>query len=134
MRAARSGGGASAPAQRVGEILHAVASAVRGIPFGDVHGIEIRRIDDLTLEEDASLEASIEVRARAVRTRASDAGRQPLVVHCRLTYQFTDCVAAFTVETEGNAEAPAASKGLDSATDSAAAPQPDLECVDNIPV
>jgi hypothetical protein len=134
MEATRSEEGVFAPAQRVGEILHAVASALREIPFGDVHGIEIRRLTDLTVEQDASLEFPIEVRTRGVDTRELTAGRQLVVIHCQLTDQFGDCVAAFSVEIEAQAEVPAASTGLDGTTDSAATPEPDLECVDNIPV
>src|SRR5437764_4454134 len=106
-------------AQRVGEILHAVASALSEIPFGDVHGIEIRRITELTLEEDASLDAPIEVRARAIGKRQLSAGRQLVTVRCQLTNQFGS-VAAFSVETE----VPVDSTPLDGTTDSIATTDP----------
>jgi hypothetical protein len=134
IEATRSDEGAFAPpAQRAGEILHAVASALSEIPFGEVHGIEIRRITELTLEKDASLDAPIEVRARAIGKRELTAGRQLVTVRCQLTNQF-GTVAAFSVETEATTEVPVDSTPLDGTTDSIATTDPDLECVDNMPV
>lgn len=105
-----------------------------GIPFGDLHVIEVRRINEVTLGKDASLEAPVEVRARVVGTRELTAGRQLAVIHCELANRFGDCVAAFSFEIEARAEASGPATGLDSATDSAGTPAPDLDCVDNIPV
>jgi hypothetical protein len=100
----------------------------------DVHGIEIRRINEVTLEEDASLEAPFEVCARAAGTRELTAGGQLVVIHCELANRFGDRVAAFSFEIEVRAQAPGAETGLDSATEGAVTPAPDLDCVDNIPV
>src|SRR4051794_2152818 len=100
MEAARSGRGAVAPTQRAGEIVHAVASALSEIPFGAVHGIEIRRITDLALERGASLDAPFEVRACAIGKRELAAGRQLVTLGCQLTNRFGDCVTAFSVEIE----------------------------------
>jgi hypothetical protein len=134
IEATRSEGRALAPAQRAGEILHVVASALSEIPFGTVHGIEIRRITDLALEKYASLDAPIEVRARAIGKRELAGGHRLVTIFCQLTNRFGDGVAALSVEIDATAEASAASQGLDWMTDSGAAPEPDLECVDNIPV
>jgi hypothetical protein len=122
---------ANREAQRAGEILHAVASALSEIPFGDAH--EIRRITELTLEKDASLDAPVEVRARAVGKRELTAGRRLVTIRCQLANQF-GTVAAFSVETEASAEVPVYSAPLDGTTDSVATTDPDLECVDNMPV
>jgi hypothetical protein len=130
----RSGGGAFAPAQRAGEVLHVVASALREIPFGAVDGIEIRRITDLELEKDASLDALIEVRARAIGARELAPGHQLVTIWCQLTNQFGDRVAALSVEVEAKARVSAASQGLGRTAGRLATPEPDLECVDNIPV
>jgi hypothetical protein len=125
---------AFAPAERAGEVLHAVASAVCEIPFGDVQGTAVRRITELTVEADASLEPPIEVRARTVGVRELPAGRHLVVIHCELTNQFGDCIAAFAVETEAKAEGPAGGTRPGSTSDSFAGIDPDLECIDNIPV
>jgi hypothetical protein len=129
-----SDGGVFPPARRVGEVLHAVASALREIPFGDVHGIEIRRIAGLTVEPDASLDAPIEVRARAVDDREPAPGRRLVVIHCELANQLGERLAAFSVETEAGAGVPAGSVRPYGAEDRLAASDPELECVDNIPV
>ena len=107
-------------ARRAGEVLHAVAAALPEIPFGDLGAVEIGRITAVTLERDASLEAPLEVRARAAGTRECRGGRRLVVIECQLTNRSGDRVAAFSVETE--AETPSAP------------PEPDLDCVDNIPV
>lgn len=129
----RSEGGVFASARRVGEILHAVASALREIPFADIHGIEIRRIG-LTVEKDAFLDAPIEVRARAAGNYELTPGRQLVVIHCQLTNQFGDRVAVFSVETEAKTELPDDSERVDGPTDSVATTDAELELVDNIPV
>jgi hypothetical protein len=86
---------------------------------------------ELTLEKDASLGGRSEVRARAIGTRESTAGRQLVTVRCQLTSQF-GTAAVFSVETEGTAEVPVDSTPLDGTTDSIATSDPDRECVDNI--
>lgn len=130
----RSGGRAPAPAQRAGEILHVIASALDEIPFGLVDGIEIRRITDLTLETDTPLDAPVEVRARAIGTRELAGGHRLVTVCCQLTSQFGDFVAAFSAEVEARAEAAIAPLGAGGMIYGVATPEPDLECVDNIPV
>lgn len=121
MESRRSSGGPFAPAHRVGAILHAVASALSEIPFGDLHGIEIRRIGDLTLERDGA------------GGRERPARRQPVTVRCELTDGF-GTVAAFSVETERSAEAAVESTQPDGAPPTVMPADPDLECVDNLPV
>jgi hypothetical protein len=120
------------PAHRVGELLHVVASALPEIPFGDVHASEIHRITDLTVENDAPLEAPLELCARTVGTRGLTANRNLVVIQCQLTNQLGDCVAAFSVETE--AEAPVELTALEGMPHRTATSEPDLECIDNIPV
>lgn len=109
MEAAHSERDIFAPAERVGEILRAVASALREIPFGGVHGIDIRGIN---------------------ATRELTAGRHLVVMGCHLTNQFGESVATFSVEAEATAEVPADSTGVDCR----AATELDLQCIDNIPV
>ena len=122
-----------APAQRVGEILQAVAAALRQIPFGDVHGVAIRRITELAIDECAPLDGPVEARARAVGLQELTAGRHLVVIQCQLTNQFGDCFAAFSVETEATDDVPGDSAGS-ATTTVLPTPEPDLECVDNIPV
>jgi hypothetical protein len=78
-----------------GEVLDAVAAALREIPLGDV---------------------------------------QAVAMQCRLTNALGDCVAAFSVESGASARAAGAAIRIDCATGAVAAPEPDLDCVDNIPV
>ena len=58
------------------------------------------------------------------------------VVHCRLTNQFGDCVAAFAVEarTRARTRIPTGPASVERATRSGAFRETDLECVENIPV
>jgi len=121
------------PAQRVRRVLHAVAAAVSRIPFGDVRGVEIRGITQLEVERDVSLEPPLEVRAHAVGPRELTAGRELVAIQCKLTNQLGDCVARFSIETEAAAEPPRDTLELGIAPDSVAS-DPDIECVDNIPV
>jgi hypothetical protein len=106
-RESRCDSGAFAPAQRVGEIVHAVASALSEIPSADVDGIEVSR-----------------------GKRREPAGSQLVTLRCRVTNEF-GTVAALRVEIEAHADL-----AVDSAdtTHSIATPEPGLECVDNIPV
>jgi hypothetical protein len=99
----RSEGDVFGPARRVGEILHAVASALSEIPCDDVRGIEIRRITGLKVD-------------------------------CQLTNRLGDRVAAFSVETEANAEAPDEWALLGATADRGTITDPELECIENIPV
>ena len=59
-----------------------------------------------------------------------------MVVHCRLTNEFGECVAAFSVETETAAKAgtPLGPAGGHSTIGGITTVETDLECVDNIPV
>lgn len=106
-RESRSGSAAFAPAQRVGEIVHAIASALSEIPSADVDGIEVRRC----------------------KRRGPD-GSQLVTLRCRVTNEF-GTVAALWVEIEAHADLLGDSPGR---THSIATPEPELECVDNIPV
>jgi hypothetical protein len=123
--------GSFAPADRVGEVLEVVASALREIPFGAVSGIGIREITGLRVESDAPLEAPITGRARAVDSRELAAGRHLVLLDCALANGSGEPVASFSVATEATAEVPVVASGISSA-DSIAASEP--ECVDNIPV
>lgn len=123
---AASDGGPLAPAA---EVLHAVASALGAFPFGAAHGIEIRRISELTLAKDASLDAPVEVRTRAVDERVLSARRALVTIRCQLTNRFGS-VAAFSVETE----VPLCPTPRDRTAVGIATTDADLDCVDNIPV
>jgi hypothetical protein len=106
-RESRCDSGAFAPAQHVGEIVHAVASALSEIPSADVDGIEVRR-----------------------GKRRGPAGSQLVTLRCRVTNEF-GTVAALLVEIEAHADLPVDSTDT---THCFATPEPELECIDNIPV